>query len=213
MLALQCIASHRWSVRSFDIRTAFLRGSRQDGRILGMEPPPELRLKMKLQDSEVCELLKGAYGLFNAPLLWYCELKNALLGLGFVMSPFDPCLFTLPKKNPKKEECQIHGVLGIHVDDGIGGGDHVFNQTIATLEKRFPFGTQRQRKFHDHWNPNSTRNQWRNFPRSKRIRPRYTPNKHSQRSPKVSRKDHDPRTSRVARFDWKSPVCGHQHAA
>ena len=147
MLALQCIASHRWSVRSFDIRTAFLRGSRQDGRILGMEPPPELRLKMKLQDSEVCELLKGAYGLFNAPLLWYCELKNALLGLGFVMSPFDPCLFTLPKKNPKKEECQIHGVLGIHVDDGIGGGDHVFNQTIATLEKRFPFGTQRQGSF------------------------------------------------------------------
>jgi hypothetical protein len=102
MLALQCIASHRWSVRSFDIRTAFLRGSRQDGRILGMEPPPELRLKMKLQDSEACELLKGAYGLINAPLLWYCELKNALLGLGFVMSPFDPCLFTLPRKNPKK---------------------------------------------------------------------------------------------------------------
>ena len=38
MLALQCIASHKWNARSFDIRTAFLRGSRQDSRILGIEP-------------------------------------------------------------------------------------------------------------------------------------------------------------------------------
>eukprot|EP00435_Cladocopium_sp_Y103_P016115 s3079_g4.t1 len=147
MLALQCIASHKWTARSFDIRTAFLRGSRQDSRILGVEPPQELRLKMKLQDTEVCELLKGAYGLVNAPLLWYGELKNALLSLGFVISPFDPCLFTLPKKNPTKHECQIHGVLGVHVDDGIGGGDPIFNQAIATLEKRFPFGSQRQGTF------------------------------------------------------------------
>eukprot|EP00435_Cladocopium_sp_Y103_P025697 s606_g6.t1 len=147
MLALQCISSHRWTARSFDIRTAFLRGSRQDSRVLGMEPPQELRLKMKLQDTEVCELLKGAYGLVNAPLLWYGELKNALLSIGFVISPFDPCLFTLPKKNPGKHESQIHGVLGVHVDDGIGGGDPIFNQAIATLEKRFPFGSQRQGSF------------------------------------------------------------------
>ena len=147
MLALQCISSHEWTARSFDIRTAFLRGSRQDDRILGMEPPPELRLKMKLQDSEVCELLKGAYGLVNAPLLWYGELKNALLALGFIISPFDPCLFVLPKKNPTANEPKIHGVLGIHVDDGIGGGDKVFDQIISALEKKFPFGSKRQGSF------------------------------------------------------------------
>ena len=147
MIALQCIASHRWSVRSFDIRTAFLRGSRQDSRILGMEPPSELRIKMGLQDNEVCELLKGAYGLINAPLLWYNELKNALLSIGFVISPFDPCVFVLPKKESQAGESQIHGVLGVHVDDGIGGGDQIFNQAISTLEKRFPFGSQRQGSF------------------------------------------------------------------
>ena len=119
MLALQCIASHQWTARSFDIRTAFLRGSRQDSRILGIEPPAELRCKMNLRDEEVCELLKGAYGLINAPLLWYCELKSALLGLGFIISPLDPCLFVLPKKCPKPDDISaIHGVLGIHVDDG-----------------------------------------------------------------------------------------------
>ena len=149
MLALQCIASHQWNARSFDIRTAFLRGSRQDSRILGVEPPAELRLKMKLQDNEVCELLKGAYGLVNAPLLWYCELKSALLSLGFVMSPMDPCLFVLPKKNNASDTTgsKIHGVLGVHVDDGIGGGDAIFAQAIKVLEKRFPFGSQRQGSF------------------------------------------------------------------
>ena len=80
MLALQCIASHRRSLRSFDIRTAFLRGSRQDSRIPSVEPPSELRLKMALKD-EACELLKGAFGLFNAPLLWY-------LAPGLVISPW-----------------------------------------------------------------------------------------------------------------------------
>ena len=60
MLALQAIASHKWGVRSFDIKTAFLRGSRQDDRILGVEPPQELRSKMGLRDDETCELLKGA---------------------------------------------------------------------------------------------------------------------------------------------------------
>ena len=126
MLALQCISSHRWGVKSFDIKTAFLRGSRQDSRILGVEPPAELRCRMKLQDHETCELLKGAYGLINAPLLWYIELKGALQNLGFLVSPLDPCLFVLPKKNPAPGESYIHGVLGIHVDDGIGGGDAVF---------------------------------------------------------------------------------------
>ena len=133
MLALQCIASHRWSVRSFDIRTAFLRGSRQDDRILGIEPPAELRSKMNLKPNEVCELLKGAYGLINAPLLWYCELKAALLSLGFIVSPMDPCLFVLPKNKSD--------------DDSPNGGDATFSQAIQKLEKRFPFGSQRTGNF------------------------------------------------------------------
>lgn len=104
MITLQCIASHQWTARSFDIRTAFLRGSRQDDRILGVEPPAELRAKMNLRPDEVCELLKGAYGLINAPLLWHCELKAVLVALGFVISPLDPCLFVQPKKQMNNED-------------------------------------------------------------------------------------------------------------
>ena len=48
MLVLQLIASRQWTVRSFDIKTAFLRGSRRDQRALGIEPPKEMREAMKL---------------------------------------------------------------------------------------------------------------------------------------------------------------------
>ena len=53
----------------------------------------------------------------------------------------------LPKRNPKADEPKIHGILGIHVDDGIGEGDSVFNQVISALERKFPFGSQRQGSF------------------------------------------------------------------
>ena len=150
MLALQMIASQRWSLRSFDIATAFLRGSKQDDRILAIEPPEELRQKLGLKSNETCELLKGAYGLVNAPLLWYAELRKALLGLDFLVSPLDPCLFILPKKTHERQShdpCQIHGVLGIHVDDGICGGDAIFEKAIDALERKYPFGSKKTQKF------------------------------------------------------------------
>ena len=56
-------------IRSFDIQTAFLRGSRQDGRIFRHgNPQRKMRSLMDLQPWECCELLKSAYGLVNAPL-------------------------------------------------------------------------------------------------------------------------------------------------
>ena len=143
MLILQYAASAKWSLHSFDIQTAFLRGSRKDGRILGMEPPEEMRHQMKLKPWECCELLKSAYGLVNAPLLWYEELKSSLLQLGFVVSPLDPCIFVLPNKDEKT----IHGMVGIHVDDGLAAGDHQFRQCIAQLERKFPFGSKKEGSF------------------------------------------------------------------
>ena len=142
-LIFQCAASTKQKIRSFDIQTAFLRGSRQDGRILGMEPPEEMRNRMNLQPWECCELLKSAYGLVNPPLLWYEELKTALINLNFVMSPLDPCLFVLPKANG----LGIHGMVGIHVDDGLGAGDQMFDAAIAKLEQKYPFGSKKETEF------------------------------------------------------------------
>jgi len=55
-----------------------------------MEPPEEMRQKMKLKPDEIVRLLKVAYGRVDAPFLWFQELRQSLEELGFTSSPFDP---------------------------------------------------------------------------------------------------------------------------
>ena len=143
MLLLQMIASNNWDLRSFDIKAAFLQGQPQDNRVIGLEPCPELVKAMSLAPGEVCRLVKSAYGLIDAPFLWYKTLSSALLKLGFEQSPFDPCVFLLRKS----ENQQPRGIIGIHVDDGLCGGDEVFIQKLHELRKQYPFGSEKLGSF------------------------------------------------------------------
>ena len=141
-LLLQCAASQQWQIGSFDVKTAFLRGSEQSDRVLGLEPPEELRKKMGLKEDEICQLLKGAYGRADAPLLWFKELQKGLVELGFRQAPFDPCVFTLIDDKGK-----TIGLIGVHVDDGLCCGNYVFQQKLQLLSQKFPFGSQKKTDF------------------------------------------------------------------
>lgn len=143
MLILQQAASRQWEIESFDIKTAFLRGNEVSDRILGMEPPEELRTKMKLKPQEIVRLLKGAYGRVDAPYLWFMELKKGLEELGFVAAPFDPCAFVLPEPHSGK----IEGLIGIHVDDGLCCGSPNFQKKLLKLKEKFPFGSHKKKNF------------------------------------------------------------------
>ena len=57
MLILQFAASKHWNIESFDIKTAFLRGEEHSSRVLGLEPPSELREKMKLAPQESVQVV------------------------------------------------------------------------------------------------------------------------------------------------------------
>lgn len=91
MLLLQLISSMKWNIQSFDIKAAFLQRHTQKGRVLGLGPVEELRTASKMTPQEVCRLDKSAYGLIDAPFLWYKELDRSLQSLGFLPAPFDPC--------------------------------------------------------------------------------------------------------------------------
>ena len=142
MLIMQYAASSHWEIGSFDVKTAFLRGKVDDNRLLGLEPPEEMRKMLGLKDAEVCRLLKGAYGLAAAPLLWFKEFRAGLLRLNFIQSPFDPCLFILPDANG-----QPQGMVGIHVDDGLYCGNAKFHEVIQQLEQQYPFGSRKKKNF------------------------------------------------------------------
>ena len=142
---LQTIASHKWRLQSFDIKTAFLRGKADPKNRLAMDPPIELRKLMNLQDTEVCELLGNAYGRVDAPLLFYKELKSQMIRLGFEVHPLDPCIFIL--RSGQGDSQVLHGIAGMHVDDGLCGGDPKFQNRIQQLQQTLPFGSQKQSKF------------------------------------------------------------------
>ena len=143
MLILQIAASNGWDIESFDIKTAFLRGTEVSERTLGIEPPEELRERMKMKPNEVLQLLKGAYGRVDAPFLWFTELKQGLESLDFKASPFDPCVFVLTHPQTGNTE----GVIGVHVDDGLCCGAEYFQTQLQKLASKFPFGSHRKRNF------------------------------------------------------------------
>lgn len=41
----------------------------------------------------------------------------------------------------------LAGILGVHVDDGIGGGNALYEQKIKELEKKFKFGSYKANAF------------------------------------------------------------------
>jgi hypothetical protein len=102
---------------------------------------------MGLSSQQICRLNKGAYGLIDALYLWYCALVTELQRLGFEACPFDPCCFVLRTPATESQPSKLEGILGIHVDDGIGGGSPVFEAAIQQLEKTFPFGSHKVSAF------------------------------------------------------------------
>eukprot|EP00435_Cladocopium_sp_Y103_P060282 s1270_g22.t1 len=138
MLLLQTVASQQWLIQAFDITTAFLRG-RSDERELAMEAPAELKELLGMRNNQVCLLKGNAYGRVDAPLLFYKEFRKRLEEVGFSAHPLDNCLFLL--RNPQDPK-KLDGILGTHVDDGIGGGNENFERALSKLEKNLPFGSR-----------------------------------------------------------------------
>ena len=134
-MILQTVASMRWRLSSFDIATAFLRGRADEPNPFAMEPPQELRQMLGLNDSEVCALVGNAYGRVDAPLLLYKELCTQPTALGFRHHPLEPCVFLL--ETTRDRQNTLHGVLGMHVDDGISGGDAFYHNNFSVLRKSF----------------------------------------------------------------------------
>ena len=145
MLVVQTVASRGWELVSFDASTAFLKG-KGDGRNLGIQAPEELATALHMKKNDQCQLQGGAYGRIDGPYLWYKSFRETLENHGFVCSPFDSCVFSLVTEGPNQQP-QVRGLLGIHVDDGIGGGDDHFCSVLQQIQKVYSFGAFQKRTF------------------------------------------------------------------
>lgn len=143
MAILQTVSSLHWEVQAFDIKTAFLRG-RSDQRELAMQPVVEFQELLGISKEHVLLLKGNAYGRVDAPLLFYKEFRKCLESQGFEAHPLDNCLFLL--RDPS-DPTKLDGIVGTHVDDGIGGGNHRFDKALEQVQKQLPFGNREKGKF------------------------------------------------------------------
>ena len=132
-LIMQWVGSHKYRLISCDIKTAFLSGD-EDIRNIFFSPPDDVRQMLNLDSETVLRLRKAVYGLVTAPKKWWDRLKKSLIEHGFTSCALDPCAFVLRKSG------KIHAVLGVHVDDVIGGGNETFDRIMTAVRKEFDFG-------------------------------------------------------------------------
>ena len=124
-ILLALAAKYDWEVDLVDIVTAFLYAGVKE-RILVEQP-----IGFEEQASKICLLLKALYGLKQSPREWYKTLSEFLIGLGFVRSQYDSCLFLL------KSDQEIVFVA-VYVDDiQIVGNRTLVDWVKVKLHDRF----------------------------------------------------------------------------
>ena len=85
-------------------------------------------------------LLKSAYVLADAPLLWFKEATRRLVALNLKPQQLDKCTFYYYEKN------KLTGMLILHVDDMLIAGDMAttFATVVDKLKENFEFGKWEQ---------------------------------------------------------------------
>jgi len=110
LLILQVAASRSWVIWSANASNAFMQGDKtQDNVALYLRQPAEGL--PGLRRGQLMKVLKGIYGLMDAPRGWWLHLKATLLKLGLRQCSLDPAVFKYETGSG------IILLLCVHVDD------------------------------------------------------------------------------------------------
>ena len=106
-----------WSGYTFDVSTAFLSGKNTDRLVFARAPPeglPGTDSSAPVKPYELMRIVKSAYGLAEAPRLWYLRAVEILQLVGMVELPFCRSVFIA-----KDSEGEVYAWCALHVDDGL----------------------------------------------------------------------------------------------
>ncbi|CAE8672228.1 unnamed protein product [Polarella glacialis] len=124
-------ASLRWSAWTFDVQTAFPVYVRAPTDGL-----PKVKDERAIRPFELLQILKSAYGLSEAPRLWYLRARELMQQCGFVELACCKAMFILV--DPRTSLVEV--IVCLHVDDGfvVGrAGSTLFETAKANMNKVF----------------------------------------------------------------------------
>ena len=131
---------HLRKLGSFDCKTAFLTGKAHDREIYCR--PPKEGLPGVVPGSLI-KIIKGAYGLREAPRLWYLRARDILLEAGFHELQTAKACFVL-----HDEKGENKGMLVLHVDDACFSGEGPeWEKAMAHLRSKFTIGKEEYGEF------------------------------------------------------------------
>ena len=131
-----------WDIMCGDVKTAFLSGKEFSREIVVRLPADCAALLGAEAGPCYMRMRKSAYGLADAPLLWYKEADRRLRLCGWMRHPIDQCCYML-LDGSTNEEKYMCGMLILHVDDILLGGEpenERFKGAIKKLRSHFNFG-------------------------------------------------------------------------
>ena len=127
---LSMAASHEWTIKTTDIKSAFLQGNPLKLDVY-VQPPKEA----KVQNGFICKLKKCLYGLDDAARKFFNSIYEELKRLQCQQSHLDPALFCF------YQNYTFSGLFACHVDDFLHAGNQYFDESVMKhLRDRFLAG-------------------------------------------------------------------------
>lgn len=173
-MLIYTMAVHRgWKLFSADVKSAFMQADSIDETTrIYVKPTADMRRRLErlmgLRPNEILKATKPAFGDVRAPRQWYETADGVVTSdLKMVRHPLDRCIFLSVRAAQHEDDdfCVftqggqqwiLDGVLGLHVDDFLGAGEHVaslqdlegeydgsfstFKDRLCGLSRRFRFG-------------------------------------------------------------------------
>ncbi|CAE8702081.1 unnamed protein product [Polarella glacialis] len=132
-------ASLQWSAWTFDVQTAFLSGNATSREVYVRAPKdglPKVKDERAIRPFELLQILKSAYGLSEAPRLWYLRARELMQQCSFV--ELACCKATFILVDPRTSLVEV--IVCLHVDDGfvVGrAGGTLFETAKDNMNKVF----------------------------------------------------------------------------
>jgi hypothetical protein len=136
----------KWHLAKGDVKAAFLKGDEykaQGGELFMTAPDPRKGPKLPWgEDSQMARILKGVFGLADAPREWYLRLDRCMKEHGW--TPLSSDAATWIRRGP---EGKITGLIVGHVDDLLMTGDEEAWRDYLAISKELGFGSLEENDF------------------------------------------------------------------
>ena len=137
LLCLVAYHSATWNLLAADVKSAFLKGDPFVTRELYIGPTNEKTgPEIPLPRGCLAKVLKGVFGLADAPRQWWLKLASSLERRGWVRSALDQAVWFLWSGPERKTLC---GMIISHVDDLLLGGNALAEKSLLQVGDELGF--------------------------------------------------------------------------